>query len=51
MTFFRAGQLRAAAMGVPLGWRLRTIPKIGHDYRGMTRAAEALLYHEPENRV
>lgn len=51
MTFFRAGQLRAAAMGVPLGWRLRTIPKIGHDYRGMTRAAEALLYDEPENRV
>lgn len=43
-TFFQSGQERAHALGVPLGWKLETVPKVGHDFRKMSEAAARLLY-------
>ncbi|RVT93218.1 heavy metal-binding domain-containing protein [Sphingomonas crocodyli] len=46
-TFFAAGERQAKAMGVRLGWQLRTVPNVGHEYRGMSAAAAQLLYGQP----
>jgi len=43
-TFFATGQERARALGAPFNWSLQTVPNVGHDFRGMTRAAAQLLY-------
>lgn len=35
---------RAREMRAPFNWKLRTVPGVGHDFRGMSRAAAKLLY-------
>lgn len=42
--FLAAGKARAAARQVPFNWSLEIVPGVGHDYRGMSRAAGRLLY-------
>jgi len=42
--FHAAGERQAKALGVPLGWRLQTVPNVGHDHRRMSAAAATLLY-------
>ena len=42
--FYRFAEERARAMRADFRWTLRTVPGVGHDYRGMTRAAAELLY-------
>ncbi|HEY4251008.1 MAG TPA: alpha/beta hydrolase [Roseomonas sp.] len=41
--FFAACTARAAALGAPLAWTLRTVPGIGHSNTGMAIAAAPLL--------
>ncbi|ACG79185.1 hypothetical protein PHZ_c2776 [Phenylobacterium zucineum HLK1] len=43
-TFFEAGRRAAAGLDAPFAWRLQTVPGVGHDFRGMARAAGELLY-------
>lgn len=43
-TFFEAGQKRAAARGIPLGWQLSTAPGIAHSDSGMAEFAVSLLF-------
>jgi hypothetical protein len=42
--FHRFASQRARELGVELRWDLRVVPGVGHDYRGMSAAAAALLY-------
>lgn len=42
--FHSSGQAQARALDVPFQWRLQLVPGVGHDYRGMGRAAAVLLY-------
>lgn len=42
--FHRAGEAQARTLNVPFAWRLQFVPGVGHDYRGMGRAAAVLLY-------
>jgi pimeloyl-ACP methyl ester carboxylesterase len=42
--FHRAGAAQAQALGVSYRWRLELVPGVGHDYRGMGKAAAQLLY-------
>lgn len=42
--FFRVATERARELGAEFRWRLQVVPGVGHDYRGMTAAAAALLY-------
>lgn len=42
--FFAQAEQRARAMNVPLAWRLRTVPGVGHNFRAMSQAAASLLY-------
>ncbi|MBR0668192.1 alpha/beta hydrolase [Roseomonas hellenica] len=41
--FFAAATARAAALGMPLAWALRTVPGVGHSNAGMAIAAAPLL--------
>lgn len=41
--FYKAGQVQAMQLGVPLKWVLKTVADVGHDYRDMSRAAAKLL--------
>ena len=41
-TFFEAAQARAKVLSAPLEWKLQTVPGVGHDFRGMSRAAGTL---------
>jgi poly(3-hydroxybutyrate) depolymerase len=41
--FFAACTARAAALGVPLAWQLRTVPGVAHSNAGMATAAAPLL--------
>ena len=43
-TFFEAGQKRAAALGIPLGWQLSTAPGIAHSDSGMAEFAVTALF-------
>lgn len=42
--FFELAQAEAKASGATFNWTLQTVPGVGHEYRGMTRAAAKLLY-------
>ena len=42
--FYDFAAARAKALGTPFNWNLQVVPDVGHDYRGMTRAAANLLY-------
>jgi pimeloyl-ACP methyl ester carboxylesterase len=42
--FHAQGAERARALNTKFNWTLRTVPDVGHDFRGMTRAAAELLY-------
>jgi hypothetical protein len=42
--FYAFSSERAKSMGAPFKWKLRTVPGVGHDFRGMSRAAAKLLY-------
>lgn len=42
--FFAAGKSQAAALNAPFNWTLTTVPGVGHEYRGMSRAAARVLY-------
>ena len=42
--FFAAGQKQAAALGVPLGWKLATAPGIAHHDKGMAAFAVDWLF-------
>lgn len=42
--FFAAGKARAAALETPFNWTFQVVPGVGHDFRAMSRAADALLY-------
>ena len=46
-TFFAAGKNRAAALDVPLGWRLATAPGVGHSDSGMAAFAVRELFGQP----
>lgn len=41
--FFKQGQAAAAALGTPFGWRLATVPGVGHSNAAMAEAAARLL--------
>lgn len=45
-TFFAAGQKRAAALGIPLGWQLSTATGIGHSDSGMSEFAVVSLFEK-----
>lgn len=45
--FYHYGQKQAAALGVPLGWKLATAPGIGHHDEGMAAFAVEWLYGHP----
>jgi hypothetical protein len=42
-SYVRAGQQTAAALGVPLAWRVIDVPGVGHDGRRMSDAAAPLV--------
>jgi hypothetical protein len=42
-SYLHAGQAAAAALGVPLGWRVIDVPGVGHDGRRMSDAAAPLV--------
>jgi poly(3-hydroxybutyrate) depolymerase len=42
-TFFARGKAAAREIGTPFGWKLATVPGIGHSNAGMAEAAAALL--------
>ena len=42
--FFSFSKDRAEAFGTDFRWSLRTVPGVGHDYRGMSSAAATVLY-------
>jgi len=39
--FYRFAEARAQAMNTPFAWTLRTVPHVGHDFRGMSRGGGA----------
>jgi poly(3-hydroxybutyrate) depolymerase len=41
--FFAAAQAASARLGVPLAWRLRTVPSVGHSNGGMAAHAVRLI--------
>jgi pimeloyl-ACP methyl ester carboxylesterase len=49
-TFHRAGRREAERLGTRFGWRLRTVPDVGHDHRRMAQAAAAMLFPEAAER-
>jgi hypothetical protein len=42
--FFAAAAERARALGAEFNWSLDIVPKVGHDFRAMSRAAAKRLY-------
>jgi pimeloyl-ACP methyl ester carboxylesterase len=44
--FYETGRALAERLGVELGWSLEIVPGVGHDFRGMSRAAADYLYGE-----
>ena len=42
-TYYRHGKALARQRGVTFGWRLVTLPAVGHSYRGTTAAAADIL--------
>jgi pimeloyl-ACP methyl ester carboxylesterase len=42
--FYAFSSERAKSMGAPFEWKLQTVPGVGHNFRGMSRAAAKLLY-------
>lgn len=42
-TFYRVGRRQAERLGSRFSWRLGTVPGVGHDHRGMARAAAEIL--------
>lgn len=42
-TYLRTGEAAAAALGVPLAWRVIDVPGVGHDGRRMSDAAAPLV--------
>ncbi len=42
-TYWRTGQVAAAALGVPLGWKVIDVADVGHDGRRMADAAAPLI--------
>jgi len=43
-SFFAFSSEKAKASKAPFKWKLQTVPGVGHDFRGMSRAAAKLLY-------
>lgn len=43
--FFQVSEKAARELGADFNWRLEHVPGIGHDYRGMSRAAARFLYN------
>lgn len=42
--FFRAAQMEAGRMGLPLNWELQTVPGVAHSNHGMAKEAQRLLF-------
>jgi hypothetical protein len=42
--FVAAAEERARELGTDFNWRLQVVPRVGHDFRAMSRAAAQLLY-------
>lgn len=42
-TYASTGQASAAALGIPLAWRVIDVPNVGHDGRGMSDAAAPVI--------
>ncbi len=42
--FFRQSKKEAESLGLEFNWKLEIIPRVGHDYRRMSRAAASYLY-------
>ena len=42
-SFFNYGRERAAALGVPFGWKLQTVPDVAHNDKLMSGAAAAIF--------
>jgi pimeloyl-ACP methyl ester carboxylesterase len=42
--FYDFGRQAAERLGVPFRWSLEVVPGVGHDHRGMSRAAAEYLY-------
>lgn len=42
--FYEFGRRAAERLGVPFRWTLEVVPGVGHDFRGMSRAAAEYLY-------
>lgn len=42
--FYAFAQAKARDIGVASAWKLETVPGVGHDFTGMSRAAAKLLY-------
>lgn len=41
--FHKSGQEQAARVGADLRWKIRTVPNVGHDHRGMGEAAAQII--------
>lgn len=49
--FHESGRALAGRLGVDFGWRLRVVPGVGHDFRGMSAAAAEYLYGGDDDRA
>lgn len=45
--FYAKAQQSAQAMGAAFEWEMAVVPGIGHDHRGMSKAAAKFLYESP----
>lgn len=48
--FYSSGAMLARKMEVPFGWKVRTVPRVGHEFRKMSEAAAAMLYRDRVSR-